>query len=354
MRKKLIALALVLVLGCGVVSVRAAGGSADDPLLSLSYLKNTVKPQLISALQTALYPASGTGRSAAKQVLMDQERYKEGDVLNAATGSEILVLAGKVSTSFSGGSVINATTGTEIPSGTALTVNARYIVGEDMTAQFTVLSPTAVISCNGAVSVAKSSTPDYNAMADALKSLSLLKGTGTGFGSGYDLEKQPTRIEAIVMFIRLLGEENAAQSCTAKHPFTDVPGWADRYVAYAYEKGYSNGAGGNQFASARVITAKEYVEFVMRALRYSSTAHTDLSTTLGDAKTVGLLTAKEYDLLTSSALLRAHLVYISYYALSTPVSGSSTALEQQLISQGIFSQSALNDAHAMVKTARLA
>ena len=66
MRKKLIALALVLVLGCGVVSVRAAGGSANDPLLSLSYLKNTVKPQLISALQTALYPTSGTGRSAAK------------------------------------------------------------------------------------------------------------------------------------------------------------------------------------------------------------------------------------------------------------------------------------------------
>lgn len=353
MKKRLIALALILALGCGMIPAWATGGSAEDPLISLSYLNNSIKPQLVQALRSALYSVSGSGQSAVEQVVMDQARYKEGDVLKAATGSELVVLAGNVSVSFSGGAVVDVTSGAEIPSGAALTVNARYIVGEDTTAQFTVTSPTAVVSCNGAVTAVQSSTPDYNAMADALKSLSLLKGTGTGFGSGYDLEKQPTRIEAIVMFIRLLGEENAALACTAEHPFTDVPGWADRYVAYAYEQGYSNGAGGNQFASARVITAKEYVEFVMRALRYSSTEHTDLSTTLGDAKNVGLLTAGEYDLMNSAALLRAHLVYVSYYALSTPVSGNSTALEQQLVSQGVFSQSALDSAHTMVKTARL-
>ncbi len=353
MKKRLIALALVLALTGGTVTALAAGGSAEDPLLSLSYLKNTLKPQLVQTVKNALYPASSSGRNAAAQITMDQVRYKEGDVLQASTGSEVIVLAGRVSVSFSGGAVIDATAGKETANGAALAVNARYLVGEDTTARFTVTSPTAVISCNGAVSVTTSSTPDYNAMADALKSLSLLQGTGTGFGSGYDLEIQPTRIEAVVMFIRLLGEENAALASTAKHPFSDVPRWADRYVAYAYEKGYSNGVENNQFASARVITAKEYVEFVMRALRYSSTAHTDLSTTLSDAKAAGLLTAREYDLLNTSTLLRAHLVYISYYALSTPVAGSSTPLEQQLLSKGVFTQAALSNAHALVKTARL-
>ena len=353
MKKRLIALALIAALGVGTIPVWAACGSADDPVLSLSYLKSTVKPQLTQSLRGTLFASSGSGTKAAAQVTAEQTRYKEGDALTAKTGSELLVLAGTVSVSFPGGAVVNATAGSETPFGTALSVNSRYIVGEDTSAVFTVTSPTAVVSCTGAVTCAPSSKPDYNAMADALHSPSLLAGTGTGFGSGYDLEKQPTRIEAIVMFIRLLGEENAALACKDSHPFTDVPAWADRYVAYAYAKGYSNGAGGRQFASTRVITAKEYVEFVMRALRYSSTAHTDLSTTLSVAKSDGLLNAAEYDLLNRNALLRAHLVYLSYYALTTPVSGSTNTLEQQLAAQGVFSQSALTAAHAMVTTARL-
>ena len=353
MKKRLIALALVLTLGCGMVTAWAAGGSAEDPLISLSYLKNSVKPQLVQSLLSSLYTTSASGKTAAEQVVMDQTRYKEGDVIRAATGSELVVLAGNVSVSFSSGAVVNATTGSEVSSGAALTANARYIVGEDTTASYTITSPTAVISCSGAATLSASSTPDYNAMADALKSLSLLRGTDTGYGSGYDLEKKPSRIEAIIMFIRLLGEEDDALACTAKHPFTDVPGWADRYVAYAYEQGYSNGIGGNKFGSAYSISASEYVEFVMRALRYSSTAHTDLRTTLSDAQKVGLLTTKECDLLNSTTLLRAHLVYVSYYALSTPVSGSTTTLEQRLIFQGVFSQSALNSAHKLVTTARL-
>ena len=198
--------------------------------------------------------------------------------------------------------------------------------------------------------VGAASTQQQN-RADALNSLHLFLGTGTA--KGYDLDSNLNRNQGVILLVRILGKEQEAENGGFTHPFTDVPAWADRYVAYAYAKGYSNGAGGRQFASTRVITAKEYVEFVMRALRYSSTAHTDLSTTLNDAKSAGLLNASEYDLLNRTALLRAHLVYLSYYALTTPVSGSTNTLEQQLAAQGVFSQSALTAAHAMVTTARL-
>lgn len=349
MKKKWIALLLVLTLCVSAMTSLAAAG---DPLISLSYLRSTCKPQLSQSLLTTLYPASGSGRSASAQIVMDQTRYKQGDVIQASTGCEIVVLAGTV-TFNSAGTLIDVTHGTELSAGAALSADSRYLVGEDTQAALTVTSPTAVVSCNGAATVVKSTAPDYNAMADALKSLSLLQGTGTGFGSGYDLERKPTRVEAIVMFIRLLGEEDAALACTAKQPFSDVAPWADRYVAYACEKGYSNGAGGGKFASAREITAKEYVEFVMRALKYSSTAHTDLSTTLNDAKNTGVLTAGEYQLLTSEPLLRAHVVYLSYYALSTPVSGSSNTLEQQLISAGVFTEKSAAQAHTLITTARL-
>ena len=74
--------------------------------------------------------------------------------------------------------------------------------------------------------------------AETLHALGLFRGTGEDENGVpiYALEKTATRAEALVMLIRLLGEEDAALSSLAAHPFTDVPAWADRYVAYAYEK----------------------------------------------------------------------------------------------------------------------
>ena len=283
---------------------------------------------------------------------MDHVRYKQNDTLTASTGSEVIVFAGTVQFS-SEGIVIDATDGTELASGAILKPNNRYITGEETKAVYTITSPTAVVSCNGKISVAKSDTPDYNAMADALKSLTLLKGSGSGIGNGYNLENQPNRIEGIIMFIRLLGEEDEALATTAAHPFKDVPAWADSYVAYAYQKGYSNGVGKGKFGAEKKITAKEYVEFIMRALHYSSIEHTDLSTTLNDAKKAGVISAKEYDLLNNTTLLRAHAVYLSYYALSVPISGQNITLADKLMANSVFTKAALDNAHALVTTNRL-
>lgn len=58
-------------------------------------------------------------------------------------------------------------------------------------------------------------------------------------------------------------------------------------------------------------------------------------------------------MLTSSTLLRAHVVYLSYYMLGAPIYNSSTTLQQSLLSKGVFTSSALDSALSMVKTARL-
>ena len=183
MKKRLIALSLAAALCASVVTAWATGGSAGDPLISLSYLKNIYKPQMTQALQNALYPATTAGRRSEAQITMDQQRYKQDDVIQASTGCEVIVLAGNVSASFSsGGVLVNATDGTEIAAGKSLTPNARYVVGEDTLCALTIVSPTAVVSVNGAATLSVSTTPDYNAMAKALQSLSLLKGTGSGYG----------------------------------------------------------------------------------------------------------------------------------------------------------------------------
>ena len=64
-------------------------------------------------------------------------------------------------------------------------------------------------------------------VANSLYGLGLFKGTGNG---NYELDKQPSRIEAVIMLIRLTGKEENALSRYWKHPFKDVPEWATKYV----------------------------------------------------------------------------------------------------------------------------
>ena len=66
--------------------------------------------------------------------------------------------------------------------------------------------------------------------ADRLHDLGLFRGTG----SGYALDKTATRMQGLIMLIRLLGEEEEALSFTDPCPFTDVAsGDPSRYAAYA-------------------------------------------------------------------------------------------------------------------------
>ena len=139
--------------------------------------------------------------------------------------------------------VVDVTTGSAVPSGTALSVNHRYMVAEDTSALFTVTSKTAVVDYQGSYAFSLSDAVDYNAMAGALKTMHLFKGSFTGYGDGYDLEVAPTRLQALIMFIRVLGEEEAALAYIGSTPFQDIAAGsqAETYVGYAYSKGYTNG-----------------------------------------------------------------------------------------------------------------
>ena len=91
-----------------------------------------------------------------------------------------------------------------------------------------------------------SADPDF-LKAEALKAMGLLKGSD----QGYELDRAPTRIEAVIMLIRLLGEENEALYSTEEytHPFVDAPGWegASDYLAYAYSTGLTTGVDATHF-----------------------------------------------------------------------------------------------------------
>ena len=338
-------LALVILIGCA--AVYAADTGTGESLVTQGYLNDTYIPDVLRQAETRIaeqtktvydsvladlnarhsgYLARAGGEQSYAASITDF-RFKRGDVVRLPAGSGLLLLAGSGTVSYSGGSVVDITVGQTVASGTALTARHRVLAAENTTAAVTITSDTAVLGVEGFYTVSSGAGLDYNALADALKQMGLFQGTGTAYGSGYDLEQAPTRIVGLVMFLRLIGEEGAALSSTAANPFADTPAWCDRYVAYAY------------FGPDAQLSAGEYMTFLLRALGYSdSGASPDFSwaNAVGKSVEFGVLNAAEQAKLTGSPFLRAQVAYLSYFALSAPLKdGSGILLDRTAASSGM-------------------
>ena len=367
-RRSFLPPALFLLCSLLVIAAAAAGGDASDPLVSVSYLESRFPQTVDARLETALSQSDqrlkdhlaqtpredGSGAAAADT--WTERRLKSGDTLRGGTGLSVLPLAGEVKVSFPSGAVVDVTAGKEVASGAALTRDHRYLVAEDTAAVFTVSSPTAVLDWQGSGSFTLSDAVDYNAMASALKTMHLFRGSFTGFGQGFDLEMAPTRIQALIMFLRVLGEEDAALAYTGPAlPFTDIqPGSnSAKYVGYAYAKGYTNGYTATLWRPNQTVSLNQYTEFLLRALGYSSVTNTDLSDTLDRAVSAGLINSKESAALAKVSFLRAELVYLSFRSLDATVSGTMDTLSDTLIAKGVFTSAEAREGRALVSARRL-
>ena len=363
MKKRVIAVvAASAVTLCTAVTI-AVGGTAGDPMLSKSYIDGAYTVQTISNAEEKITLRHDTLYQSAEETLKAKNddyltrgglvtgdgtyqaafsdlRVKEGDTVRIETGSGFLLLAGDVELSCTGNKTIDLSNGWEKGNG-ALTAGRRYLVVEDTVAVLTVTSPTAVLSLEGYYTLTESSATDYNALADGLKALGLFKGSDTGYGFGYDLEAKPTRIQALIMFLRLIGEEQAALSTTAACPFTDVPAWCQPYVAYAYEQGLTKGVddAAMLFGTADYVTAGQYVTFILRALGYQDSGDTPdftWDTALQRGMDLGILTAGEYKMLMEEPFLRAQVAYLSYFALEHTYKDRAETLQTQLTTSGVL------------------
>jgi len=259
MRKKILILLPLCLLAAAAVWASAAG-DAGDPLASLSYLNGAFTSKVDAAVESRLSAAGtpvqgGGGTVSAAPAAWTEARLKRDDLLQAVTGDGMLLLAGSGQVVYSSGAVVDVTDGTVIPSGGSLALRHRYLVAEDTAASFVITSKTAVVDWQGSCTFYDSTSTDYNAMAAALKAMHLFQGSYTGYGQGFDMEAAPTRLQALIMFIRVLGEEDEAMAYTGTHPFTDVPSWLDRYAAWAYGRGYANGVAPTLFGSGRPWSA---------------------------------------------------------------------------------------------------
>ena len=168
--------------------------------------------------------------------------------------------------------------------------------------------------------------------AQSLNAMGLFAGVGNDEEGNpiFDLDRPATRLEALVMLIRLLGKEEEALACTAEHPFTDIP-WGDRYVAYAYEQKLTNGMGETWFGAETEASAQMYLTFILRALGYKDTGDVvDFSydNAVSYAEEKGLATAYEGE------FDRGDIVLVSVDALDQPLKDSETTLIASLVEAG--------------------
>lgn len=162
--------------------------------------------------------------------------------------------------------------------------------------------------------------------ANKLYELGLFTGTGTD-ASGkpiFELDRVPTRNEAVTMLVRLLGKEAEAKSKTWSIPFTDVPDWARPYVGYAYTNGLTNGMTSTIFGGGETVTPSQYLTFALRALDYQSGTDFQWDRAWELSDKIGL-TAGQYNAGTKN-FTRGDVAIISYNVLWYHIKGTYTIL----------------------------
>jgi len=184
---------------------------------------------------------------------------------------------------------------------------------------------------------AKVYSPQFEMEAEALKELGLFYGTEKGF----ELNRQPTRLEALLMLLRLLGLEKEAEAETATIPFQDVSDWWKPYVAYAYKNKLTFGVSETKFGSELNASEQMYVTFVLRSLGYSDANESNADFTYDEAvekaKELGLLT-EVYLQNKPEELMRDGCVAISTQALKTNLKEKNEILLSKLIDHGAVSE----------------
>ena len=193
------------------------------------------------------------------------------------------------------------------------------------------LRAVCVGAATAAMLTASAFAANYTNCADSLHEMGLFQGTQ----NGYDLDRTPTRAEAAVMLVRLLGKEDEAKALTYTAPFTDLKGWEKPYVQYLYSNGLANGTNRTTFHPTGKCTAQMYAVFLLRALGYSDTADFSYANAIETAREQGI-----YDtgIINTQNFLRDDAAAASYTVLSISPKNSEGTLLDQLVSENAITE----------------
>lgn len=178
-------------------------------------------------------------------------------------------------------------------------------------------------------------TDDADA-AMRLYRLGLLKGNGTLADGSPDLalNNTLTRVQAVVLLLRLLGLEQEVFTSNADAPFTDVPSWAEPYLALAWERGLVAGVdpAATRFDPDAPCDVRSYLTFLLRALGYVERSDFYWDSALVYALQIGLSEAR--GLHSTGEIDRGIAARLAFGLLSCQMADGSQLLCDELVAAG--------------------
>lgn len=172
--------------------------------------------------------------------------------------------------------------------------------------------------------------------ANALHELGLFNGVGINADGtpNFDLDRTPTRHEAVTMLVAMLGKSSEAQAGNWTTPFTDVADWAKPFVGYAYTNGLTSGTSATTYGGNQPVTATQYLTFVLTALGYKNGTDFQWDKAWELSDKIGL-TDGRYN--ANSSFTRGDVAIISKNALLAKLNnvGVGKTLLESLIASGV-------------------
>lgn len=281
MKKKLrpLGLAIAFVL----LTMGAYAAVSADSLVSLSYLRDTFFPKAVQTGEEAgdkllqktyddalikLGTASaGGGQAGSYSETLSRREWPDGEIITLSTGAGLLLLDGSA-TLVHTGVVIDVTAGAEVPSGTALVQNHRYLAGENTDAAVTVRSGQAAIGVQGSYVVTEGKsqhTPFYDVKQTdwfyAPVGYAYEKGLFSGMDANHFSPGSPMNRAMLMSVLHRLAGSPTSISQIA---FNDVPGnsWYAQAVLWGASQGITSGTGNGNFNPDGQITREQAVSMM--------------------------------------------------------------------------------------------
>lgn len=241
MKKSFFSLILIFALLAGAVSAFAIAGGEDDPLISLSYIKNWADNLVAATSKQAKNNLNDFGKKAIASSKTYPVSYAtsyamvSGATMTLSEGCSFILSSGAAKVSVTRGTLVNATTGRSVSSGN-VTAAQLYIVCENSAATLT-FSDTGTILVSG-----KASTSGNAAFTDVASHEWFFSYVTTGVELGLihgmtDTTFAPDRTLTIAETITLAAQIHRLNETGS----TNIPAtgtvWYDTYRSYCIEHG---------------------------------------------------------------------------------------------------------------------